>query len=536
MNFYFLAFCASVVWIFSYHVEAQTSTEFVYDCRRPGSNCGDGNTCNLSSGNCICPNTTAVNYECKDLTGSGNCTQTCINGGCVSSACVCKQGYYGQTCEMPRVQVFCNAEEMFININPHPGFSGLITVFNKTDCQLQNNTGSISLSYVSETVSPKLQGLSLVIKMTDEKCGYADKIDGGFSRKFFIQYNSYFKSSVDQIITAECRLQNGSTTVYSGTNIISDIDSPYNQVNVSTEVEIVSLGVKNNDKGIDSNTPIKIGESIDLVFALKTGVGYTDIRVDNCKANNHWDKADNYKETEILKDGCPAPAAVGLFTGININMSSPMTVTISMKAFMFIGPSKQVNFVCNLTLCNSNSNCQHNNCSGFSNFYNLYIPPTTPAPPTTTVSPVVYQNTTTLNNTSTIAPVNSTAELNTTTESNTTTQASGRRRRAASDGEQKTAKATISVYDPSTTSVPTSEAPDSNISSECMQDPNILTVVIILSVMVVLLLVACSIFVWLWMRSVPKTYPADNTRYAANLETVRIPRLGVSQAADNHGC
>ncbi|XP_012936109.1 EGF-like domain-containing protein 1 [Aplysia californica] len=534
----------TIILLATFVVAASAQAVLDFDCRRQGAQCDDGAKCDVTQGDCDCATATTGtittrDYKCGDNSESGTCTALCENSGvCVLSMCNCPESYYGDRCQMNRVQVDCDGSSMFLNVNPDVNtFSGTIFVVGQETtpgCNLTAGTGGTGLGNFIEN-KDDLDGYRIQLEHTGSGCGDItpeDETENGVTykvrkRQFLVRHSVDFMTSLDQVITSECRRAEGSTQIYSTASVVEQNNNDFTDVNVDSDVETVTMAVQNAD-GSPISDPVQLGADMMLVFTLAAGSGFEDFHVSSCEANNT--EADTESKTlQFIEDSCPSATAYSLFrSGLTKEPAAaaddPVVVKVNMKVFRFLGSSDKVAFVCDIVLCDAASDpqCADKECSG------VVASDATTSPSTasgTTANPLVNPQPVTQPTTQPATPANPAA---------TNPANSGRKKRAA--GDHQRVDSTITVYDPAEATGQAIKKLEEKIAEkECMNQPEIVACIAVLAVAVVLLLLLSIILVLRLMRSRQKVASSQQANSVRPVETMRIPRLELHHPY-NQGC
>ncbi|KAH9514311.1 hypothetical protein Btru_028685 [Bulinus truncatus] len=245
-----------------------------FDCRRSIPECIDtGAKCNQTSGKCSC--TDNFNYKCQNYvnrTGYATvCTPPCVHGTCdgTKKKCFCEEEYYGSSCEINRVVVFCTDAEMYIGINPIvSNFSGIIYELEDDGCRLVNLDSTLVSRY---HLSNETSGYNRLIPHANNRdcknLTVNTNVATTYNRTFYIQYSPDFKSSADHIIKTECKVYGDTDTVQSSYTV------QWSERNIQNETitkdRKPQLGLYVLDEQDQSITTVILGARIKLKFVLQ---------------------------------------------------------------------------------------------------------------------------------------------------------------------------------------------------------------------------------------------------------------------------
>ncbi|CAL1529129.1 unnamed protein product [Lymnaea stagnalis] len=376
-----------------------------FNCLRSGSDCLSPSHCDITTGKCQClypsttgpstvdytsnttdltvVNVTSFDYQCNAFTvnptSCGPRSECSYHGNCSDElgACVCEEGYYGEECHLPRVQVACSPASMFINVNPHGHFRGFIYILHKKqeiDCNLNNTISRNVSSFVMDDYFD-LEGWNLTLNHVDATCGNASlKKDPAMSdvhiyrREFLIQYSEDIETSLDQLVTAECRVSMDAANVSIGDISVQDVNKPFESIDVSDEnTANVTLTVEHQAGSAPKDTTFNLGDEMDLIFRMQKSSHstYADFKINKCAASNQ----DNRLQTvTVIDDECFDANIRALFlsdanhtpqiSNHSATNSNPVIV-LKLKAFLFSGhgTTGQVTFLCSVHFCEDK--CPH---------------------------------------------------------------------------------------------------------------------------------------------------------------------------------
>ncbi|XP_025083405.1 EGF-like domain-containing protein 2 isoform X2 [Pomacea canaliculata] len=501
-----------------------------FDCRRPGVSCGNSSNENLClpNGTCDCSSTGRSGYDCTlDESKVLSICTTCYNGAtCLTDgSCYCSAGYYGKQCENKRAELWCDGQEMTINIFPigSAGYHIFVTTqgkdnSNNSACNLTEITDPAnysSISYVKNTIVnavPQLQGFIIRLNHTDSTgtlCGSANKTEDvnvsrtDYIRKVVLEYNAAIISSLDHLITLNCSMQNYTNfTTSSDSAAVSIAEDDYTPVDVVTTFQPVIFEVMDAENK-PLSTSVTLGQDIKLVFTLADNSNYTSFKVASCFAANG--NTNSSLKFSLIDNDCPTTQSKLVSLGEAQRSTVPgasgnlKKVIIPLKAFKFKGIIDQVIFSCTCTMCRNGDDtaCNERTCGAA---------PATPAPSTTTTT------------------------TQQTTEANTTEPSAGRRKRAASQQDQQEVSSTIRVTSSSTSTSGSSSSSGQDSQTvaeeECMDRTQVITIIVVFSVIVLLLLVVVVALVVSIYRS--RLRIASKVGILESTSLYSLPRLTVA--------
>ncbi|CAL1529127.1 unnamed protein product [Lymnaea stagnalis] len=456
-----------------------------YDCRRVGAYCQNNKTCIETTGRCDCDRD--QNYICENLPtlqlAEADYNES-VHGACTNSSghieCVCDEGYYGKTCDVPRVDVECNESNMTVYINPYGIFEGEIFVINgalkvKDACKFEH------VSDIAGAGEDK-EGMALVIQHISKDCGNTtlnqEYGNLNYTRDFFLEYVKEVREATDQLIRVTCVFTPSNRTVLKGTVTITDTQSEISHIDVHKDTSVkVTFTV--TEKGSTNTDAIRLGQDIDLKFSMETtqNSAYNDFIITSCEVTKEGDETISI---DILENECPTTTVHSLITK-NLTTAGPVrpgtvTESMSMKAFVFLGESNStLVFVCIVEFCEKS--CIH---------------PPKPC------------------NTSNFRATHS-------------------KKRRATDNEQRVS-AKITVVDPASQIKATSDLS----TQDCLQQPSFIAIMSTLGVLVLLLLTLCIVLILRLLEARPKQSPPDSDARREPVYELKIPRISLTSANPNH--
>ncbi|XP_059179033.1 EGF-like domain-containing protein 2 [Physella acuta] len=346
-----------------------------FDCRRRGAICSENKLCHQENGTCDCREED-FSFQCEKFFPT--CQSCSPHGYCRLNPtifpCVCDEGFYGDRCHLPRVQVSCKVDSMYVIINPYGEFHGDIFIFNRSSessCKFSpinaSEQSDILEAYQFQNISD-IRGYGIEINHTSSECGSATKLATAdedtvnVSRQFFISYLKNIADATDQIINVSCSVPNDtSLEVGSYLEVDNKLSSEVNVLDIeeSASSKVTLTVVYSNGSVIDPQKEIQLGTTIKLKFTLHSDAHsvYKNFTIDKCVADNNETDPSKKKFTNIIDKSCEVWDVRALFYE---NFSPPKltenTATLSLKAFMFLddqtdGRFGLVRFTCTVLLC-----------------------------------------------------------------------------------------------------------------------------------------------------------------------------------------
>jgi len=370
----FLFLCASLASVYCQDLGNTEwgSTIKMFDCRRPGQDCGAQRECQTGANSHLCATAcktpasyTAVSpYTCVETSTISPCTGDaayfCQNGGTCrvlggAPKCWCDEKYWGNQCQHPRVKIDCETDDTKIKITIKPlddgttHFNGKIYPEGKLDtaaCHLTKTGTDPDAKWEKEWTIPAAAA-------SPDSCGITHTDATANAAAFttvnmIIQYHETFISTPDQKLSLKCS-RPASGTVKTSVNEIGSSIAALDTGSVDTQT---FKGVKfqiTSDTTTPDPTVVTATQSIGAQLYIHVKLDDTSaqqlfkaIRVTNCAATNGYltSGANRVKLTEA--NGCPAvdKSVVGYEPHVINVDAAPTQLFIPFKAFKFIQGNK----------------------------------------------------------------------------------------------------------------------------------------------------------------------------------------------------
>lgn len=473
--------------------------------------CLNAGTCDSDSGVCTCPEG-FEGYNCG-LNSGNKCgddnTANCRNGGICfdTDKCFCTEDYIGDKCDTAVSSMTCRGEGTDVTVIVPRGFRGQIystqtgeaTDDTAPDTCLFTAAAARPDGYVPYTFTIPFDGTSdcvnATLNITTNENG-----DSVYTTVIVKTYNPFFITDFDEQLTFVCVHSNNNFTL--GTRLDQvDLDKSKDlQKDKKDEAySPVRMNVLNKDDANLTGT-VNVGDVIKLRFYLDDETVYKSLRMEDCVAN---DTRPDGKSFKFLEKGCPTDDGASIMvdtagqtlTEIQhpFNGNTVSAAVLPMYAFKFKSAGN-VAFNCQVKICKEGEDDQ---CQPKCGATNTDLVPAGGDTENAAETP---------SSTTAETPAETTADTpadQPTTPAEPPADTTGRRKRRSASGELKeTFSAIVSVVDPFETQwrkdkviistvapSPTTESPGEE--KTCFRSQEILIVIIVMSVFVFILLVAC---------------------------------------------
>nr|XP_022289302.1 EGF-like domain-containing protein 2 [Crassostrea virginica] len=495
--------------------------------------CQNGGTCDSDSGECTCP-TGFEGYNCGLQTAlvCPENTANCRNGGrCFdTNKCFCPADYIGEECETAIASMTCRGEGTDITVMVPDGFRGEIY-----STQSGNNEDDMVPAECKFTPDAVRADNYIPYKFTipfdrTSPCINAslnetvnENGDSVFTSVVVKTYSTMFITDYDEELTFVC--------VHSSNNFT--LGTRLDQVDLDKSKDLqkdkkddayspVRMNVLNKDDTNLTGT-VNVGDVIKLRFYLDDETVYKSLRMEDCTANDT--KVEGGNSFKFLEKGCPTDAGAAIMVDPSgqtlTRITHPFTggevaaAVLPVFAFKFKSTGN-VAFNCQVKICRDG---EENNCAPRCGESETI--------PDDGVAPAVADGVATVApdggetppsdppadggetppsdppaDGGELPPTDSPADGGETPPSDP--PAAARRKRRSAGGEVETFSAIVSVVDPfdnqwrrdkvvltQTTTKPTTESPEEE--KTCFRSQEILIVIIVMSVFVFILLIACLV-------------------------------------------
>ncbi|XP_050405515.1 EGF-like domain-containing protein 2 [Patella vulgata] len=335
-----------------------------FNCRLQGHTCLNGGTCNGNTGMCSCT-PSHQGYDCglaKDSIVSTRCDPPCQNGVCYAAEpqnkCYCSSdSYFGEACEQRRAQVACFGDRFNITIVPFPQFFGTVYIKdNRTDdaCMFTQVTDPDTNLQSYKASLDFNSGCSIM-----EANNAPNPEQTTYSTEVTIGNSPVFETGYDFAVKAACIFSDADNQNVSAGAVPVDERTNFPIDQTSTVYEPVKFTTQRAN-GMAITPPLYIGSPLKLYFTLLDLRKYTKFQVVNCDATNGLENNDE-KRVRIIENGCPTTEGKGIFTSYIIYDDIP-SVCVYFDAFRFPN-SPIVSFACDVNVCKPEDDCAPSDCS-----------------------------------------------------------------------------------------------------------------------------------------------------------------------------
>ncbi|XP_041362570.1 EGF-like domain-containing protein 2 isoform X2 [Gigantopelta aegis] len=355
------------------------ATSGSYNCKRTGQDCANGGTCQ-DDGTCDC-DSSFIGPDCRvaaAVTQNANppCTSsdTCgppNNGVCGKSSnndvmCVCNAGWDAQSqtdpkCTSGRYKVVCSHDRMIININPYGTFTGQIYVWNKPDCTITDNYDTLSPSQ-TQFVGGKVRE----ILHNDVTCGSVTPVSENgvtkYTRDVLVLYNQDYVSSLDEVLTVECTVDENNNVFSYGIDTNALDKSHLTNSKAANELQPVSIEVMVDGIPLTAGNSVNVGQT--LSFTLSVGSGLSTLLLYGVRIDNAMDSDNQF--LDLLENGCKSVTrGSDIWVSLPQDVDGPNKVKFEVKVFVFTKSSTlKVTFTTRVCASVSDALCTRIPCSG----------------------------------------------------------------------------------------------------------------------------------------------------------------------------
>ncbi|XP_060601101.1 EGF-like domain-containing protein 2 isoform X2 [Ruditapes philippinarum] len=293
---------------------------YEFDCHKFKDICKNDGTCSENK-NCVCSDLND-GYDCSNVKAESTilCSDDpavvdpCLNGGtCYKTGsdpparCVCPYGYYEDNCEKKLAEIACQGETASYALTFPPEFNGRVILVNAS------YDSSNAACEFKETKDVTKTTYSLTVDITDDDskqdpCKKSNLQIFDTSRTFqamiLVYYTEHLETNIDEIFRMNCthNTENGEVSI-DVKNVNVDKDT-LDKNEEEQQYGPFELAITDDESTpIDSSKPIDVGDNVSLDLYPRANSGYTKVFFHTCIANNTLEGPDN-RTLQFLYKGC----------------------------------------------------------------------------------------------------------------------------------------------------------------------------------------------------------------------------------------